>query len=37
VQKFALASSGKRLSARINLAFVPDLSNYAVSIAIHDA
>jgi len=26
VQKFALPSSGKRVSARVNLALVPDLS-----------
>jgi len=37
VQKFALPSSGKRVSARISLALFPDLSNYAVFIAIHDA
>ena len=37
MQKFALPSSGKRVSARVSLAFVPDLSNYAVFIAIHDA
>ena len=37
VQKFALPSSGKRESARVSLALVPDLSNYAVFIAIHDA
>jgi len=27
----------KRVSARVSLALVPDLSNYAVFIAIHDA
>ena len=27
----------KRLGARVSLALVPDLSNYAVFIAIHDA
>jgi len=37
VQKFALPSSRKRVSVRVSLAFVPDLSNYAVFIAIHDA
>jgi len=37
VQKFALPSSGKRVSARVGLALVPDLSNYAVFIVIHDA
>jgi len=37
VQKFALSSSGKRVSARVSLVLVPDLSNYAVFIAIHDA
>ena len=37
VQKFALPSSGKRVSAGVSLALVPDLSNYAVFIAIHDA
>jgi len=37
VQKFALLSSGKRVSARVSLALDPDLSNYAVFIAIHDA
>jgi len=37
VQKFALPSSGKRGSARVSLALVPDLSDYAVFIAIHDA
>ena len=37
VQKFALPSCGKRESARVSLALVPDLSNYAVFIAIHDA
>ena len=37
VQKFALPSSGKRVSTRVSLALVPDLSNYAVFIAIHDA
>jgi len=37
VQKSALPSSGKRASARVSLALVPDLSNYAVFIAIHDA
>ena len=34
---FALPSSGKRVSARVSLALVPDLSNFAVFIAIHDA
>jgi len=37
VQKFALPSPGKRVSARASLALVPDISNYAVFIAIHDA
>jgi len=37
VQKFAPPSSGKCLSASVSLALVPDLSNYAVFIAIHDA
>ena len=37
VQKFALLSSGKRVSGRVSLALDPDLSNYAVFIAIHDA
>jgi len=37
VQKFALPSFGKCVSARVSLALVPDLSNYAVFIAIHDA
>jgi len=37
VQRFALRSSGKRVSARVSLALVPDVSNYAVFIAIHDA
>jgi len=37
MQKFALPSSGKRVSARVSLALVPDLSNYVVFIAIHDA
>ena len=37
MQKFALPSSGKRVSARVSLALVPDLSNYAVFIAIHGA
>jgi len=36
-QKFALPSSGKRVSARVSLALVHDLSSYAVFIAIHDA
>ena len=36
-KKFALPSSGKRVSARVSLALVPVLSNYAVFIAIHDA
>jgi len=36
VQKCALPSSGKRVRARFSLALVPDLSNYAVFIAIHD-
>jgi len=34
--KFTLLSSGKRVSARVILALVPDLSIYAVFIAIHD-
>ena len=37
MQKFALSSSGKRVSARVSLELVPDFSNYAVFIAIHDA
>jgi len=37
VQKSALPSSWKHASARVSLALVPDLSNYAVFIAIHDA
>ena len=37
MQTFALPSSGKRESARVSLALVPDLSNYAVFIPIHDA
>jgi len=37
VQTFALPSSGKRVSARVSLELVPDLSNYAVFIAIHGA
>jgi len=37
VQKFALPWSGKRVCARVSPALVPDLSNYAVFIAIHDA
>ena len=37
MRKFALPSSGKRVSARVSLALVPDLSNYALFIAIHDA
>jgi len=37
VQKFALPTSGKRVSEKVSVAFVPDLSNYAVHIAIHDA
>jgi len=32
-----MPSSGKRVSARVSLALAPDLSNYAVFIAIHDA
>jgi len=36
-KKIALPSSGKRASARVSLALVPHLSNYAVLIAIHDA
>jgi len=35
--KSALSSSGKRVSARVSLALVPDLSNYALFIAIHVA
>ena len=37
VQKFALPSSGKRVSARVSLVLVPHLSNYAAFIAIDDA
>ena len=37
VQKFALTSSGTRVSARVSLTLVPDLSNCAVFIVIHDA
>jgi len=37
VQKFALSSNGKGVSARVSLALGPGLSNYAVFIAIHDA
>jgi len=37
VQKFTLPSSGKRVSARVSLTLVLDISNYAVFIAIHDA
>jgi len=37
VQKFALLSSGKHVSTRVSLAVFPDLSNFAVFIAIHDA
>ena len=37
VQIFALLSSGKCVSARVSLALVPDLSDCAVFIAIHDA
>ena len=37
VRKFALILSGKRVSARVSLALVLDLSNYALFIAIHDA
>jgi len=37
VQKFALPSSRKRVSARVSLILVPDFSSYAVFIAIHDA
>jgi len=37
VQKFGLPSSGKRVSASVSLALVPDLSNYAVFIVIHYA
>jgi len=37
VQKSALPSSGKRVRARVSLAVVPDISNCAVFIAIHDA
>jgi len=36
VRKFTLPSSGKRVSAKVSLALVPDLSNYALFIAIHD-
>jgi len=36
-QKFALPSSGKRVNARVSLALFPDLSDYAVFTAIHDA
>ena len=37
MHKFALPSSGKRVSAIVGLALVPDISNYALFIAIHDA
>jgi len=37
VRKFALPSSGKRVSVRVSLPLVPDLSNYAAFIAIRDA
>ena len=37
MRKFALPSSGKRVSSRINLALVPDFSNYDLFIAIDDA
>ena len=37
VRKFALPSSGKRVSARVSLALVPDRFNYAPFIVIHDA
>jgi len=37
MRKFALPSSVKRVSARVSLALVPDLSNFALFIAIHDA
>jgi len=37
VRKLALPSSGKHVSARASPALVPDLSNYALFIAIHDA
>jgi len=37
MQKFALPSFGKRVSSRVSLALVPDLSNHSVFIAIHDA
>jgi len=33
----AVVWEGKSVSARVSLALVPDLSNYAVFIAIHDA
>ena len=35
--KVRAPSSGNRVSARASLALVPDLSNYAVFNAIHDA
>ena len=37
MQTFALPSPGKHVSARVSLVLVPDLSNYAVFIAMHDA
>ena len=37
MQKFALPSSGKRGSARVSLVLVPDHSNCALFIVIHDA
>ena len=37
MRKFALPSSGKRVSARVSLALVPDLSNFALFFAIDDA
>ena len=37
MRKFALPSSVKRVSARVSLALVQDLSNFALFIAIHDA
>jgi len=37
VRKFALPSSVKRVSARVSLTLVPDLSNFALFFAIDDA
>ena len=36
MRKFALPSSGKRVSARVSLALVTDLSNFALFFAIDD-